>query len=301
MRARPLDTIRFNEGFASSLPEDSESNFMITGSKNLIIGGDGRLTSFKGVTALSGSGSSVMFPFGAGTAGLALSSAIAGKGSVFAGPNLACCYIGYGDVLIDRASLATVASTTPALRLLRSGSYTSGGLANGPFTWGLPLAGAGTLSAGVAGSITGAVSIKHTWVRNATGAEGNASLASNSITFAATKANYSITETAPNGADRVRIYPTPRGFGSTGPNYYYTEITVASFRRTLTDITTNGTTTISSPAQAQWTAADVGATVTLSGGGSLTTTIASVTNSTDVVLNSAPGWSTSGNTAVIND
>jgi hypothetical protein len=136
-------------------------------------------------------------------------------------------------------------------------------------------------------------------VRNATGAEGNASIASNVITFAATKANYLITETAPNGSDRVRVYPTPRGFGNTGPHYFYTELAVSSFRRTLTDVVTNGTTTITS-ATASWTSADVGASVVLSGGGSLSTTIASVTNSTDVVLNSGPGWSTSGNTIVVN-
>lgn len=299
MRSAELANIHFSEGYNSSCVEDFEGDVLANGSKNLLIDGDGKLKSFKGVTALSGLGTSVMFSFGAGTAGLAKSGGNDGKGSVFAGPGLAACYIGIGDVVVDRVSLSTAASTTPALRLLRSSSYTSGGSANGPFTWGLPAPIAGVLATGAAGSITGAVSIKHTWVRNATGAESNASVASNSITFAATKASYSITETAPNGADRVRVYPTPRGFGLTGPNYYYTELTVASFRRTVADVVTNGTTTITS-ATAAWTSADVGATMVLSGGGTLTTTIASVTNSTDVVLNSAPGWSTAGNTAIIN-
>ena len=299
MKSALLAEIKGSLGFSSSHPEDDESDYMSTGSKNLIIDGQGRIRAFQGVTALAGLGTRVMFPFGATYAGLADSGGNNGKGSVFAGPNLAIVYIGIGDVVLTGTSLATAASTTPALRLLRSGSYTSGGSANGPFTWGLPAPTAGTLAAGVAGSITGTVNLKHSWVRNATGAEGNASIASNVITFASTKANYLITETAPNGADRVRIYPSPRGFGNTGPNYYYSELSVSSFRRTLTDVVTNGTTTITS-ATASWTSDDVGAHVVLSGGGSLTTTIASVTNSTDVVLNSAPGWSTSGNTAVVN-
>lgn len=299
MRAAELARIHFSGGFSSSHVEDYEGDVLAAGSKNLVIDGEGKLRAFKGVTALSGSGSSVMFSFGATFAGLAKSGGVDGKGSVYAGPGLSLFYIGTGDVTLTGASLSTAASTTLAFRLLRGGSYTSGGSANGPFTAGLPAPLAGTLAAGVAGSITGAVSIKHSWVRNATGAEGNASNTSNTITFAAQKAGYLITETAPNGSDRVRIYPTPRGFGNTGPNYYHTELSVSSFRRTLTDVVTNGTTTITS-ATASWTSADVGASVVLSGGGSLSTTIASVTNSTDVVLSAAPGWSTSGNTAIVN-
>lgn len=301
MKSGILATIRFRDGFSSSHVEDDESDVLSIGSKNLLIDGDSKLRAFKGAAALSGSGSSVMFPFGAVTAGLAKSAGTEGKGSVFAGPNLACCYLGYGDVLIDRVSLATVASTTPALRLLRSGSYVASA-ANGPFTWGLaaPLAGTLAAKAATVGTLTGAISIKHSWVRNATGAEGNASNASNVITFATQVAQYSITETAPNGADRVRIYPTPRGFGSPGPNYLYVEKAISTFRRTVTDVVTNGTTTITS-ATAAWTSADVGATITLSGGGSGTFVVASVTNATDVVLTIAPGWSTSGNTAIINE
>lgn len=302
MKAGSLATIRYSKGFSSSHVEDDESDFLVTGSRNLLIDGGGQLRAFKGLAALSGSGSSVMFPFGLGTAGLAKSGGNEGKGSVFAGPGLAAIYIGIGDLLIDRVSLATAAATTLALRLLRSGSYTSGGALNGPFTAGLVAPNAGTLAAKAAtvGTMTGDVSIKHTWVRNATGAEGNASLASNDVTFATQVAQYSIVEPAPNGADRVRMYPSPKGFGKTGPSYFYIEKAVSSFRRTVVDGVTNGTTLLTS-ATAAWTAADVGATVTLSGGGSLTTTIASVTNSTDVVLNSAPGWSTSGNTVVVND
>lgn len=299
MRAQILDKVSGELGYIDSFPENFEGNAMTYGSRNLLISGDGKLRSFKGLAALSGNGSSVMFSFGAGTAGLAKSGGIDGKGSVYAGPSLACIYIGTGDVLVDRVSLSTAASTTLALRLLRSGSYTGSAL-NGPFTAGLAAPLAGTLAAGAAGLITGAVSFKHTWVRNATGAEGNASPASNTITFSATKANYLISETAPNGADRIRLYPTPRGFGSTGPNYFYVEKTVASFRRTVTDVVTNSTITITS-ATAAFTAADVGASVVLSGGGSLSTTIATFTNATTVDLAAAPGWSTSGNTGVISD
>lgn len=300
MKAGSLSTIRYTRGFSSSHAEDDEGDFLVTGSKNLIVDGGGQLKAFKGVTALAGVGSRTMFAFGATYAGLADSGGNNAKGSIFAGPGLSLIYIGLGDVILTGTSLATAAATTLALRLLRSGSYVGGG--NGPYTAGLPAPIAGVLAvkAATVGTLTGAISIKHSWVRNSTGAEGNASNASNVITFATQVAQYSITETAPNGADRIRIYPTPRGFGSTGPNYYYVEKAVSTFRRTVTDVVTNGTTTITS-ATAAWTAADVGATVTLSGGGSLTTTIASVTNSTDVVLNSAPGWSTSGNTAIIND
>lgn len=302
MKAGLLSMIRYREGFSSSHVEDDESDFLAAGSRNLLIDGEMKIRAFKGVTALSGLGSSVMFAFGAATAGLARSAGTDGKGSVFAGPNLAACYIGYGDVLIDRVSLSTVASTTPALRVLRSGSYTSGGALNGPWTWGLPAPVAGVLSAKAAtvGTLTGAISLKHTWVRNTTGAEGNASNASNVITFATQVAQYAVTETAPNGADRIRIFASPRGFGGTGPQYFYVEKSVTSFRRTVTDVVTNGTTTITS-ATAAWTSADVGATVILSGGGTGTFIIASVTNSTDVVVTIAPGWSTSGNTAVISD
>lgn len=301
MKAGLLSTIKFVEGFSSSHIEDYEGDVLATGSKNLLMDGESKLRAFKGVAALAGLGSRVMFPFGASYAGLADSGGSNAKGSVFAGPNLAFVAIGFGDWVLGGTSLATVASTTLSLRLLRSGSYVASG-ASGPWTAGLPapLAGVLTAKAATVGTLTGAISIKHSWVRNATGAEGNASGASNVITFATQVAQYSITEAAPNGADRIRIYPTPRGFGSPGPNYYYTEKLVSSFRRTVTDVVTNGTTTITS-ATAAWTAADIGATVSLSGGGTGTFTIASVTNSTDVVLNSAPGWSTSGNTAIIND
>jgi hypothetical protein len=104
-KSRTLATIHFSGGFDSSNVEDYEGDVLANGSKNLLIDGDGKLRAFKGLTALSGAGSSVMFPFGAGTAGLAKSAGTEGKGSIFAGPNLACAYLGYGDVLIDRVSL----------------------------------------------------------------------------------------------------------------------------------------------------------------------------------------------------
>lgn len=230
MKAGLLSEIKFEEGFNSSHVEDYEGDCLSVGSKNLLIDGESKLRAFKGLSSLSGLGSSVMFSFGAGTAGLAKSAGLEGKGSIFAGPNLAAAYIGRGDVLIDRVSLATLASTVPALRLLRSGSYVGSG-ANGPFTWGLPAPVAGVLSAKPAtvGSLTGAISLKHTWVRNSTGAEGNASDASNVVTFATEVAQYVISETPPNGSDRVRIYASPRGFGGTGPHYFYIELPASDF------------------------------------------------------------------------
>lgn len=228
MKARALDIIHFNQGFASSLIEDDEGDYLAAGSENLIVEGDGQLMSFKGMLSTGGTGSSVLFPFGTGTAGLANTAGTDGKGSVFAGPNLAAAYIGFGNLIIDGVSLATLATTTPALRLLRSGSYT-GSAANGPFTWGLPAPLAGVLSATGSGSLTSAISIKHSWVRNSTGAEGNASPASNVITFNSQLGPYVISETPPNGADRVRLYASPRGFGGTGPHYYFTEKLASAF------------------------------------------------------------------------
>lgn len=231
MKAGLLATIRWAEGFNSSSVEDYEGDALGPGSKNLLIDGEGKLKAFKGLTALSGNGSRVMFPFGASWAGLGDSGGDEARGSIFAGPGLSLIYIGLGDLILSGTSLATAASTVLAIRLLRSGSYTSGGALNGPFTAGLPAPLAGVLSAKPAtvGTLTGAVSIKHTWVRNSTGAEGNASDASNVVTFATQVAQYVISETPPNGADRVRIYASPRGFGGTGPQYFYIEKAASEF------------------------------------------------------------------------
>lgn len=70
--------------------------------------------------------------------------------------------------------------------------------------------------------------------------------------------------------------------------------------RSVTDLVTNSTTTITS-ATANFTGADVGRQIIIAqiGAGGLTTTIASVTNSTTAILSTAAGWSASGNRANI--
>ncbi len=104
----------------------------------------------------------------------------------------------------------------------------------------------------------------------------------------------------PNGRI-IGNYIANNGLDGISTSSSYTTIsdnTVSSFPRTVVDAVTNGTTTITS-ATAVFTSADVGDRVVLSGGGSLSTTISSVTNATTAVLNSGAGWSTSGNRAVI--
>src|SRR5262249_54009034 len=125
------------------------------------------------------------------------------------------------DVTIAGTALTVAASTTLSFRLLSSGSY-----AGTTFTSGLAAPSACTLyvKSASSGLLTGAISVKVTRVRNSTGAESNASDSSNVITFAAQQGVLQFNSSTSNGSDRWRIYASPAGFGTTGPNYLWKEI-----------------------------------------------------------------------------
>jgi len=74
--------------------------------------------------------------------------------------------------------------------------------------------------------------------------------------------------------------------------------TVNDAARTVTDVVTNGTTSITS-STAAFSTADLGRTIALSGGGTLSATIIAVTSSTQATLSAAANWSSSGNTGVL--
>ncbi len=223
MKAGLLSDIAYTEGYVDGAPENYEGDILGYGSRNLFYWGDHRLRAVRGFPAVSGSGARRMYSFGAGLAGLIGASA---EGSIYAGNSLSAFYIGSStDITITGSAITAAASTTLSFRLFSGGVYTGT-----TYTSGLAAPSAPTLyvkTGGVTGLLKGAISIKVSAVRNSTGAEGNASDSSNVITFNSEQGVLQFNSSTSNGSDRWRIYVTPSGFGSTGPDYLWKEIAEA--------------------------------------------------------------------------
>lgn len=127
-------------------------------------------------------------------------------------------YIGTGTLMYNNATYSGV----PATLTLRPG-----GIGGTPVTAGLPAPSAPTIAATGSGKNEGSYSIKITYVRRTTGAEGNASPASNVLVPVRQQIRLTTPATS-NGADAIGIYGSRRGFGATGPWYFVKETTTFS-------------------------------------------------------------------------
>lgn len=228
MRQR-LAHIGFSGGYNSGAPQDYEGDILAYGSKNLIYREDGKPVVFPGIVTSTDVGTRSMFPFASGSwvgLGVYADGASSGQGAVWSGPGLSMWFTGNGGTLVkDGASLSTTASLTPQMRLRVSSAWTGAG--TGPYNVGVAAPAAPTLAvkSGSSGNIRGAISAKITAVRNATGAESNASNVSSVVTFNGETARLTFPSLGSNGEDRWRIYLPKQGFADKGNFYFWKEIT----------------------------------------------------------------------------
>jgi hypothetical protein len=206
----------FSAGFVPNQSPDGPIPGSVIAGSNVLFTGMNLFSSFKGMGGSAGGGAAVMWLVGSETGGWrgATGSLIKYRGGSY-------WYIGPGATLVRGAATTYSGSADLAIA---SGSY------NGPA--GLSAPDAPVLASAVAanGKLEGTYSIKVTRVRSTTGAEGNASEASNVEIFNATDgkwADITFPATA-DGQDKWGLYCTRRGFGATGPWYWYKDIAIGS-------------------------------------------------------------------------
>lgn len=233
---------------------------------------------------------------------------INGSGSLFSHIASTLFYQGAGQVVLTGAKITgAIASSTLQLVLQRNGSYTASD--SGPYSAGLTQPSAPevfvktTPGPGFTGLLDSpALALKIAVIRSTTGAKSIASPSSD--VFACSKQTVvAVVPTMQSGGTDWVFFSTQKGFGGIGPYQRLPvngalQIPETYFERTVTDAVTNSTSTLTS-ATANFTASDVGKQVTLSGGGSLVTTIQTYVSPTEVTLIAPATWSSSNNTAVI--
>lgn len=247
----------------------------------------------------------------AGNLGYVFGSRIEGAGSLFSHVASTLFYQGAGQVVYNGGKITgALASSTLKLLLQRNGSYEEPD--SGPYSAGLVQTSAPqvfvktTPSPGFAGLLNSpALSLKIACIRSTTGAKSIASPTSE-VFACANQTVVAVMPTMQTGGTHWVFFAARKGFGGIGPHerlpirqFEALQVPETYFTRTITDAVTNSTTTLTSNT-AQFTSLDVGKQIVLSGGGSLTTTIATFVSSTEVTLTAPAGWTSSGNTAVIN-
>lgn len=306
---------KFVGGYDSSAGLLDGGDYCQTGSENLLFPQNKRPRAFRGLTALSPTtGGRLLFNFNNTYAAL-LDNGSTAKGSVFmisAGKTLA--YVGSGLLYLTGASLSTAASTTPQLRLLRSGIYT--GTGTGPYQFGLAQPDAPALAIGVygdgsqvtgqgnlTGKLKGTYSVCITRIRSFTGAESNRSLTSAVITASAsgqwTRITFPLVDS--NGQDRWGVYVTLAGFGSIGPQLFYIEIRESDITASRSTVATLAATSpMVTLTAGTFTNADIGRQIAATGGtgSSYTGYITEILSSTTANVAVAPTAGV-GKTAVI--
>lgn len=232
---------------------------------------------------------------------------IQGAGSGFGYIGNSIFYQGAGQLTVNGLDITgALASSTMKVLLRRAGSYTSP--TSGPYSVGLVQPSSPDVyvnpepGIGFTGLLDGVYSFKVAAIRAPTGARSIASTTSTVIQVSKGTAIIVFHVMQAGGTHWV-VFAPQRGFGGTGLHYRLPiadalQIAESAIERTVTDAVTNATTTLTS-ATAAFTSADVGKLVTLSGGGSLTTTIAAYVSATEVTLHAPASWSSSGNTCVI--
>lgn len=224
------------DGFVhSSSPMAARPNTLGTGSQNLLLTGNGRVTAHSGIlqiASLLGTRSLFQIPDG-GYAGLG-SGTVVGTGSIFGLIARAIAFIGAtANLVINGVSRAVNASTALQILLYRAGSYS--GASTGPFVAGISQMSAPVIATTPNASTlnSGTTSIVTWFVRSATGGRGRKSSPSAVLVVASLKVRVTIasgdlTTASTNGYDRIAIGVTKWGFGATGPHFELIEIAITS-------------------------------------------------------------------------
>jgi hypothetical protein len=186
---------------------------LIDGS-NVVPVGPGYLTTFGGLLATPGIAAATMMPVKDTFGGLGSGSVIYHRGDTY-------WYIGSGSVSVGASALSPSATATSNLQFRKTigGSNILAGVPT-PTTAQIPV-----LATNGAGTMTGTHSVKIAWKRSSTGAVGNSSEASASVSTSNNKLQITIAS-IPANIDLVRVYACRRGFSTTGPWYFLSEHTV---------------------------------------------------------------------------
>lgn len=224
-----LNKAAFRRGYASTVPRlGLPAEFLGKNSVNALTSGKGKVTAHRGALLIASvDGGKVMMNAGQAYASLG-TGATTGLGNVFR-VLAALFFIGTGLLRYEGVSLATSASSTLQLLLLRNGVFTPSAL-RGPWQAGLAQPSAPTVAvrttpgAGFSGKLKGVYSIVIWRIRSATGTRSIKS--PQSLTFTANVQTVRVTfpSLSTNGDDRWGIGVTQAGFGLTGPHYELTEV-----------------------------------------------------------------------------
>jgi len=184
----------------------------LIGGSNVVPRGPGYCAAFGGYGSAPGvTACDTMMPVAATVGGLATGSVIYARGNTY-------WWVGSGTVFVGNDNLGG-ASTDLQFRISTTGTTYVAGI---PMPISAPVA-----TASGTGTMTGTYSFKIAWKRSQTGAIGNASLPSLSLSTSNNKIGLT-GPTVPTGINRVRVYVTARGFSTTGPWLFLSEHNVTA-------------------------------------------------------------------------
>ena len=190
--------------FPNQNPEGAIADTLLSGS-NVIPTGTGRLAAFPGYGSSSGTAGDTMMPVKDTSGAIGSGTIIYSRGDTY-------WWIGSGSAIVN-TTLLGAASSSLQFKI---------GLAGTTITAGIPTPTQPVLALDGVGSMTGTFSAKIAYKRSATGAIGNASVASASVSTSGNALKLT-GGTIPTGIDRVRVYVPARGFSTTGPWLFLSE------------------------------------------------------------------------------
>lgn len=267
-------------GYVDAPPLRAGRAALSRASRNLIPLGDGVLRVFKG-TEFVGQGARRMFPFRDGWAGLGdvLNGGVItkGSGSVFASLFAMCVFAGNGQLSINGMEIpGEIATSLVRILLFWNGSYTAP--ESGSYIAGLPepsapIVGVLNTTSSVVPNVTGATSFKLAGYRTTTGGRSRAS-ATSAVVVPAGKPITMQFPLPAVGLTNWAIFATDDGAGGRGthrrmtrPNpYTQAEFLESDIQRAASTSFTGGSNTITSTT-ANFTPADIGKRVEISGAG----------------------------------
>lgn len=218
----------------STSPSATRPNTMGSGSKNLLLTGNGKVVAHQGIATRAGTGTRSLFQIPDGTfAGLGDGTHV-GTGSIFGLIARALAFVGaVSNLVINGTSRAVNASTAMQILLYKAGSYSGAG--TGPFVAGIAQMSAPIIAVTPNASTTnsGTTSVVTGFVRGATGGRGRKSSPSAVLVVSNFKVRVTVSAgdlavATANGYDRLYIATTKWGFGGTGPHYELIEIAISS-------------------------------------------------------------------------
>lgn len=284
-------------GFEVAPPLKARPGTLGAGSRNLIGFGLKNRRATKGLAAVGGkSGSRLMFNAGGKLGGLGDVSTSAAQGSVDVYLRNTIWFMGFGQLYYDGASIpGAVASTVQKILVRYNGSYTHAN--SGPYDAGLPQPSAPDVAArtevsnGFRGRNAGLRSYMIASVRSWTGDRSRASYVSETVE-GENCTDRLVFPQAPVGGTGWVVFASKQGFGGVGVHYRLRapnrlenrEFLETDIERTVRDVATNSTDTITS-ATAAFTSADIGKHVLLDNGSTtFETTIRNVSSATTAIL-----------------